>query len=198
MPLRPPTIFLLSPASLTGVRAKQLVSPRAAFEAAIRYRSPEGVRIDEAFSFMSALYFRGKVAYVRRFASPPPGAAGALVILPGIGLVPLDWRLNEERMKKLRRVPVDVRSRSYVRPLTRAAGSLAEVIPADGRVVLLGSIATGKYVDVLWPILGDRLLFPQIFAGLGDMSRGALMLRAAASGEELEYVPLTAERHRSG
>jgi hypothetical protein len=57
-------------------------------------------------------------------------------------------------------------------------------------VVLLGSIATGKYVDTLLPVLGERLLFPREFIGRGDMSRGGLMLRAAKLGEELEYMPV--------
>ena len=62
--------------------------------------------------------------------------------------------------------------------------------------VLLGSIASGKYVDVLLEVFGSRLCFPAEFAGRGDMSRGGLMLRCVASGEELGYVPLVgAERH---
>ena len=60
--------------------------------------------------------------------------------------------------------------------------------------MLLGSIATGKYLDLLLPILGERLLFPRAFAGVGDMRRGAMLLRAAASGEELEYA---AAAHRA-
>jgi hypothetical protein len=59
-------------------------------------------------------------------------------------------------------------------------------------------VATGKYVDTLLPILGERLLFPADFAGRGDMSRGALLLRSVAEGKELPYIPiLRAERHRS-
>jgi len=89
-----PRIFLLSPASTDGVRARQLTSPRAGFAAAERYRSPEGVTAAEAFSFMSSLYFRGKITYARHFAAPPPSLAmgspddGILVIAPGLGLVP--------------------------------------------------------------------------------------------------------------
>ena len=58
------------------------------------------------------------------------------------------------------------------------------------RFVLLGSIATKKYVDVLLPILGERLLFPAEFVGRGDMSRGGLMLRAAREHRELDYIPI--------
>ena len=56
--------------------------------------------------------------------------------------------------------------------------------------VLLGSIATGKYVDVLRHVLGPRLRFPTEFVGRGDMSRGGLMLRSAKAGTPLEYVPV--------
>jgi hypothetical protein len=187
----PPTLFLLSPATLGGRRALQLASPRAAFPTALRLRSPEGVPIGEAFAFLSALYFRGKIAYARRFAAPPPGIAGGIfVIAPGFGLVPPDWAMTPERMKRLRRTPVDPRRPAYVRPLRAAARELAALLPADGRAVLLGSIATAKYTDVLAPVFGDRLSFPACFAGTGDMRRGALMLRAAASGEELAYAVL--------
>lgn len=192
----PTTIFLLSPASLRGVRARQLTSKRSRFAAAVAYRSPEGVPVADAFTFMSALYFRGKIAYSRTFERPPAGGGGTFVITPGFGLVPPDWRLDPERMRRLRRVAVDPSLRSYRVPLERDARDLATNLGEEGRVVLLGSIATGKYVDVLLPIFGRRLLFPRVFAGIGDMSRGALMLRAAASGKELEYVTLDAPRHR--
>ena len=214
----PPKVFLLSPAIATGRRALQLAAPRAGFAAAGRLRSPEGLPIGEAFCFMSALYFRGKLAYARRFASswagPPvlpvlpelakmpeygdqesrvalqlaPDAGSILIIAPGFGLVTPEWPLTAERLRRLARTPVDPARRGYSAPLRRHARELAARLPAAARVVLLGSIATGKYLDLLLPILGERLLFPRAFAGTGDMRRGAMMLRAAASGEELEYA----------
>jgi hypothetical protein len=216
-----PTVFLLSPASATGTRALQLAAPRASFAAAGRLRSAEGLPIGEAFCFMSALYFRGKLAYARRFASawprsprsprspePPgcgPGTSGMetregpddssiLIIAPGFGLVSPEWPLTAERLRKLARTPVDPGRRAYSAPLRRHARELAARLPTAARVVLLGSIATGKYLDLLLPILGGRLLFPRAFAGAGDMRRGAMMLRAAASGEELEYTGADASR----
>jgi hypothetical protein len=194
----PPTLFLLSPASLNGLRAKQLISPRAKFDAAVRYRSPEGVAIGDAFAFMSALYFRGKLAYAKHFsvASEVIGGAGIYVITSGYGLVPHDWPLTEERMQRMRKIDVDVSSRSYTKPLREHAGALATMLEPDARVVLLGSVATGKYVDVLLPILGKHLRFPTAFAGLGDMARGGLMLRAVRADRELEYTTLDAPRHR--
>ncbi len=213
-----PKVFLLSPAIATGRRALQLAAPRAGFAAAGRLRSPEGLPIGEAFCFMSALYFRGKLAYARRFASswagPPvllepteqlaqpegggresrvglqlvPDGGCILIIAPGFGLVSPEWPLTSERLRRLARTPVDPARRGYSAPLRRHVRELAARLPAAARVVLLGSIATGKYLDLLLPILGERLLFPRAFAGTGDMRRGAMMLRAAASGEELEYA----------
>ena len=180
-------IFLLSPANLSGTRAAQLTSPRAQFALAARYRTEDGVEIADAFAFMSSLYFRGKIAYARRFAVPSPdiGGDGIFVITSGFGLVPPDWRITEERMTRMRKIDVDVATRNYVKPLRDHAQLLARALDADAhaQVVLLGSVATGKYVDVLRPILGDRLRFPSLFAGLGDMSRGGLMLRTGGTGK---------------
>jgi hypothetical protein len=198
----PTKLFLLSPATLNGLRAKQLMSVRAKFALAQRYQTEAGVEIADAFAFMSALYFRGKIAYARQFAVPSPiiGGDGIFIITSGYGLVPPDWRITEERMKRMRKIDIDVDARSYVKPLKEHAKLLKQALDQEGdaaaEVVLLGSIATGKYVDVLWPILGKRLRFPAAFAGLGDMARGGLMLRAARAGKELEYTTLDGNRKR--
>jgi hypothetical protein len=197
----PSKIFLLSPAKLGGTRAKQLTSPRASFDAAVQYRSPEGVPIAEAFAFMSALYFRGKIAYARQFANPSArlDGNGIFVITPGFGLVPSDWRITAERMKKLRATDIDVAKRSYTKPLRDHAKVIAGALHAEpeAQIVLLGSVASGKYVDILWPIFREKLLFPIAFAGLGDMARGGLMLRAARESRELLYATLDSPRHRA-
>ena len=77
-----------------------------------------------------------------------------------------------------------------MRPLEASARALLEEIGPDCDVVLLGSVASPKYVDVLTGIFGARLQFPIAFVGRGDMSRGGLMLRSAREGTELEYVPV--------
>ncbi len=163
------------------------------------YQSPEGVPIAMAFAFMSSLYFRGKIAYALRFATPSPalGDHGVYVIAPGFGLVPPDWALTPKRMKVMSRTPVDAAKRNYRKPLERDALALAEKLEPDAQVVLLGSVASGKYVDILWPVFRDRFRFPTTFAGLGDMSRGGLMLRAVRGQRELEYTTLDAPRHRT-
>ena len=188
------SVFLLSPANTSGLRAQQLTSPRAKSETAQLYRSPEGVPIALAFTYMSALYFRGKITYALHFG----GVDNTFVIAPGYGLVPPTWCITEERMKVLSRTPVDIRKRNYRKPLERDARKLAEDLDDDTQVVLLGSVASGKYVDILWPIFGNRLRFPTSFAGLGDMSRGGLLLRATRENPELAYTTLEAPRHRVG
>jgi hypothetical protein len=90
-------------------------------------------------------------------------------------------------------VAVDANEPRFTHPLLRSAEILAA---ASCEVVLLGSVATSKYVDPLLPVLGNRLLFPSQFVGRGDMSRGGLLLRSAARNEELDYISLSgAIRH---
>jgi hypothetical protein len=184
--MRASQIFLLSPAHCGGKRAGYLVNPDAQFPLARRIQSG-GITLGEAFSYMSGLYFRGKLAYATRFGRPPRGSAGALVITANRGLLAVDTPVRVEDLTAFGDVDIHQDDPRYREPLER---DLASRIPGRTRVVLLGSIATAKYVDVLVQALGSRLLFPADFVGRGDMSRGALLLRAAREGRELEYVPL--------
>jgi hypothetical protein len=146
--------------------------------------------IEDAFTYTSSLYFRGKMAYARRFAVPPSGCGteGIYVIAPGYGLVPPHWPIDSSKLKKLSKVPVDPMVRAYRVPLERHARALIEKLASDTRVVLLGSLLPRKYLQTLWPIFDEMLVVPTCFIGIGDMSRGALLLRAALSGQELAYV----------
>jgi hypothetical protein len=137
---------------------------------------------------MSALYFRGKLAYAAAFAKPPHGWDGVQVIVPGRGLCPASAHIDLAALREIAAVEVDLEDRRYTRPLKRDAGRLAEHLQPSDKVVLLGSIATPKYVEPLKDVLGPRLHYPEAFVGLGDMSRGSLMLRCAAEGYELAYV----------
>jgi len=189
-------IFLLSPAHCGGERARVVFNPRAEFELARRLRSSEGVPLGEVFAFLSGLYFRGKLAYAREFATPPRGVPGALVITTNDGLRSPDEPVTLTRLKRFARGDIDQVDRRYRRPLLRDARLIAEAAGRNCEVVLLGSVASGKYVDVLGQVFGERLLFPISFVGRGDMSRGGLMLRCARAGTELEYVPVAgAVRH---
>jgi hypothetical protein len=183
-------IFLLSPASCTGKRARMLMRAGAAFPLAQRVRQPAGAPLGEVFSFVSGLYFRGKLVYARSFAAPPPGVAGVLVITPDRGLVVPETAVTVADLEAMAGVDIHLDNRAYRDPLTSSAALHAAALPADATVVLLGSVATAKYADVLGASYGDRLRFPAEFAGRGDMSRGGLMLRCVDERRELSYVRL--------
>jgi hypothetical protein len=191
----PSRVFLLSPAHCGGRRATQVLSPKAAFTLAAALRSSDGAPLGELFSFISGLYFRGKLTYARRFAQPPDpssaiAGAGIHVITPNAGLRSPDTRVTHAAVRAFARGDVDPGNADYRRPLEASARTLLEEIGPDCDVVLLGSIASPKYVDVLAGIFGERLQFPIAFVGRGDMSRGGLLLRAASDGVELDYVPV--------
>jgi hypothetical protein len=156
-----------------------------------------GAPLADVFTCLSSLYFRGKLAYARAFADPPPGAPAALVITSSRGLVALDMPVTLTELEEFARVPIGTDSAEYRGALERSARALNALLDERSLVVLLGSIATGKYVDTLLDVFGARLHFPAEFVGRGDMSRGGLMLRRADEGRELEYVPV-ADRARRG
>jgi len=194
-------IFLISPANCSGPRAKMVMSDRAQFDLAVRLRQRRGVAIGEVFAFVSGLYFKGKLAYALEFARPPePGlsltGSGALVITPTAGLRAAETAVTIRALQVFAGVDIASNDPRYRKPLLASARTLDDEIGPECEVVLLGSIASAKYVDVLTDVFGDRLLFPIDFVGRGDMSRGGLLLRAVRSGEELPYVPVTgAVRH---
>ena len=189
MPARRPTrVFLLSPARSDGERMALALSPAARFELAQRLRSSEGAPLGEVFRFASGPYFRGKLAYAVAFARPPRGVPAAIVIAPGAGLVDARTAVRVADLRAFAGVPVDAREPRFRAPLERDARALAARLGRNGEVVLLGSVASPKYVEPLLAVFGPRLLFPRAFVGRGDMSRGGLMLRAARAGVELEYA----------
>jgi hypothetical protein len=186
--MRFPRIFLLSPAHCGGKRAELLLNRHAVFPLAVRLRSPAGIELGEAFSFLSGLYFRGKLAYAARFARPPAGSRGVQVITTNRGLLSPETTIAAPDLLEFGTVDISSDHPDYRRPLARDATNLRELDQTE--VVLLGSVATGKYVDILLEALGERLLFPAEFVGRGDMSRGALLLQAVRHGVELTYRPV--------
>ena len=178
-----------------------IASPTAQFDLARRMRAPEGAPLGDVFSFVSGLYFRGKLAYARRFALPPDPddpllAGGVLVITPNAGLRAADTPVTLDSFRAFANASIDVANAAYRKPIEQAARALRGAVGDECEVVLLGSIASGKYVEVLLPIFGNALVFPPAFVGRGDMSRGGLMLRCVEAGIELEYAPIAgAVRH---
>jgi hypothetical protein len=191
-------IFFLSPAHAGGKRAAMLTRPGATFELA-RQVQIGAASLGEVFAFCSGLYFRGKLAYACHFAEPPDGVPGVQIITPSRGLVAAETLIGLRELSEFAMVPVDTKEARFTGPLKQSMQALSPFTSSE--IVLLGSVASGKYTDTLLPILGERLLFPADFAGRGDMSRGALLLRSVAANQELHYVPVTRTRplaHPSG
>lgn len=179
-------MFLLSPASSSGKRAQWILRPEADFDLAVRLRT--GAPLGEVFAFLSGLYFRGKQAYARAHAAEDR----IHVITPTRGLMPLSATITADDLRAFAEVDIASGDPRFREPLARDCARLA----GDGPVVLLGSIASDKYVEPLLAAFGARLVFPADFVGRGDMSRGGLMLRAVAEGRTLALIPVAgAVRH---
>jgi hypothetical protein len=181
-------VFLLSPAYAGGQRARLIMSERAQFDLARRLRSNKPPTLGEVFAFLSGLYFRGKLAYANAFAQNEAKESAVLVITPTRGLVSAATPVGVADLQEFAGVDIDEADPRYRIPLERDVTKLAKKLPPDGEVVLLGSVATGKYVDVLLEHFGQRLCFPADFVGRGDMSRGGLLLRCAVDRSELTYI----------
>jgi hypothetical protein len=181
-------IFLLSPAKINGVRAGFLLNPRASFALAVQFHR-EGLPLAEIFSFASGLYFRGKITYARHFSASSDGGL-IRVITSNAGLVAPTRVVTPKELSAFGAVDIHEDNPRYHAPLRGDARALAKRLEPDGIAILLGSIATAKYRDVLLEAFGGRLVFPTDFVGRGDMSRGGLLLQAARTNRELPYTPV--------
>jgi hypothetical protein len=195
-------LFLLSPASCSGNRARLLLAPHSGFALAEQLRSEAGVPLGDVFAFISQLYFRGKLAYARTFARVPPNPApeplhdGVFVITTSRGPIPWRTTVDVDALREFAAARMGATEEAYRASLEAGARAIANRLAADDEVVLLGSIASDKYLAVLDDVFGARLRFPREFVGRGDMSRGGLLLRCVREGRELDYVPLVGtERH---
>ena len=184
-------VFLLSPAYAGGRRAQMIMSDRAQFDLALRLRSNRPPSLGEVFAFLSGLYFKGKLAYANAFAPPRRRRSSVLIITPTRGLVPASTPIRLADLREFAEVDIHENDPRYRGPLERDVKVLATKLRAESEIVLLGSIATAKYMDVLPSnISGQRLCFPPISAGRGDMSRGGLLSSCvcAVDGCELSYI----------
>lgn len=189
-------VFLLSPARCDGARAKMLMNPAATFDLAQRLRANDGAPLGEVFSFLSGLYFRGKLTYANAFTPANRRKSWIKIITTDRGLVAPGEHVTRDDLEAFSCVDIAAEDERYLGPLQRDVKRLARTLSADARIVLLGSIATGKYVDILMSVFGERLFFPADFVGRGDMSRGGLLLRHAREGTPLTYIPVSgAIRH---
>ena len=188
-------MFLLSPAYEGGWRARLLLKDDADFPLARRFREGTLVTLGEAFTFLSGLYFRGKLEYATRFARPPQRRPGVWIITPNRGLLPADQTISPQELAQLGAADVAPRDARYRIPLERDALVMGTNSETD--FVLLGSVASDRYAELLVSVLGTRLLYPVDFVDRGDMNRGALMLGAARSGKELQYQSLAVTVRRA-
>ena len=184
-------VFLLSPASCHGRRAAILLGERARFELALALRSSSGAPLGDVFAFLSGLYFRRKLTNATRFGRVSDALPPEQVITPTRGLQSPDLPVTAELIREFAGVDIAADDPRYAVPLERDVAALAARLPRNARAVLLGSVATTTYVDLL-RVLGSRLYFPPEFIGRGDMSRGGLMLRSARASLELDYAMLRA------
>jgi hypothetical protein len=189
------TIFLLSPAFTGGKRGGIVFREEASFDLAVTLRRT-GAPLGDVYAFISGLYFRGKLEYSHKFGNPPDGLPSALVITPGRGLVAPHTVVTIDELREIAAVPIEVDDPRYREPLEKHARWLDQVAGPECRFVLLGSLATVKYIEPLLEIFGERLLVPIDFAGRGDMSRGGLMLRCVQSSVELAYAPASLAARR--
>ena len=113
---------------------------------------------------------------------------GIFIITPTAGLVPHDTLIRLSKLRGFGRVPIQIKNPVYYSSLQRSAKKLASRIGPDCEVVLLGSLASRKYLEILSPIFGSRLIVPAEFIGRGDMSRGGLLLRYVRENRELNYI----------
>ncbi len=188
-----PRILLLSPAHCGGKRAALLLGGQGRFPLARMLDAGGTVPLADAFSFLSGLYFRGKLAYARRFARPPAGVLGVQIITTNRGLLAPDAPVTADELRAFAAGEIRPLDPVYREPFLRDLREIDRVASLGSdlaEIVLLGSVATGKYIDVLLEAVGERLLFPVDFVGRGDMSRGALLLRAARGEVELDCVPV--------
>src|SRR3989442_11924814 len=151
-----PRIFLLSPANCAGLRARLVMRREARFDLGRRVRDPGGAPLGEVMTFMSGLYFRGKLAYARAFAAPPDPACpvtrdGVLVIAPGAGLKPAAAAVSLRELTAFARVDVAADNPRYRRPLLAAPRTVAPRIGDDCGLGPLRSTASDRVVQPLVP-----------------------------------------------
>jgi hypothetical protein len=113
-------VFLLSPANISAVRGQLLLNGRSEFELARRLRE-QGAPLGELFSFISSLYFRGKLAYARSFSVAPPGLPAMFVMTTSRGLLSPDTMIAIEDLLEMSHVPIDTSDSRYRDPLCRDA-----------------------------------------------------------------------------
>ena len=82
------------------------------------------------------------------------------MITPNRGLLAPSVRMTLDDLARLAKTDIDPCAEEFRKPLQQDAKALAEALGPRGQPVLLGSIATPKYVDVLLVSLSAGASFP--------------------------------------
>src|SRR5437660_10021700 len=97
-------VFLLSPANASAVRGKLLSNRKSQFGLAQRVQR-EGASLGEIFSFISSLYFRGKLAYAEAFSVPHRSFPAILIITASRGLLLPETIITSDELTEMSAVP---------------------------------------------------------------------------------------------
>jgi len=103
-----------------------LLRDQAALALAVRLCN-EGVALGEAFSFMSGLYFRGKLSYAERFVQAANGMPKTLVITAGRSLMAPQTIIRAIDLAHFASVPIGHQVAAYFDPLSLDALELASM-----------------------------------------------------------------------
>lgn len=183
-----PRVFVLSPANLSGARGRRVLAGQADAPFMEPLRRGSTAPLGDVYTFVSSLYYRGKRAYSRAFGQRERGPV-TLVVTPTRGLVDDAEPVTLTELRAFAACDIDPSHGAYRDALVQSGRALDRELCSRGEIVLLGSIASDKYVAPLGEVFGARLSFPEAFIGRGDMSRGGLLLRAVDARQELAYVP---------
>lgn len=184
-----PRLFLLSPATAHGAKARVLLQDPPRTPAATWLRSSDGMPLAAVFTYLSGLYFTGKLAYARAFANISPPLEGVYVLTMSDGLLSPAAPVSADMLRRFAAAAdgsADGRDR-LIQSARTIAAALGE---APCEVVFLGSVHSSKYTELLEPVFGDRLRFPRELVRRGQLERGAILLERATARRELDYITL--------
>jgi hypothetical protein len=111
-------VFLLSRAYTSAIRGQLLLNSNSEFELAQRIRR-QGAPLGELFSFISSLYFRGKLPYAKA------GFPSTLVVTTSRGLLLPETVITLDDLLEMSAVSIDPGDARYREPLCQDARALA-------------------------------------------------------------------------
>ena len=186
-------VFLLSPATAHGPKASTLVEDPPRTPAARRLHMPGGMTLGALFTHLSGLYFTGKLAYAREFANAPSGlgSRGIHVVTFTHGLLDPETMVDPDMLRLFRAAGTSEPGGMQREQLEASARELARALgDTECDVILLGSVHSTKYTEILEPIFGERLRVPRDLVRRGHLQRGGLLLECVQSRRELDYIAL--------